>query len=234
MGTLMIGYRAIPILLLLAISALANAKSDSCDHKHLLELRKIGSELKNSYQHDQAIERSQLAKRGDYAERHGKRLELNLRNGAKVTLIDSATGTYEGTAHYSYIEWLDCVGFHLVSASYYEGGAYLFVSGKTGKRIGFDNIPVFSPDRRKIAVGSEDLLSSGYRSNAIEIWKLEKGEWKKEWQHAPSEWGPGTVQWNGNNEIRITKLIFTGSDYKPIGDMTLRFTADQWQIVQGQ
>jgi len=167
--------------------------------------------LNNSYQCAQAIERHLLADPVHGAHRLGSELVIPLLNGGTLSLRDSAPDMPTGV-WYTYRTHLPSIRYHVVEVHYYEGGTYLLVNGRSGKKTFSNGLPVVSPDNRRVAAGNVDLEAE-FSPTTVQVWRLEGDSLTLEWEHnflasgaaSDSTWGPGDVRWQTRTEIVLTK-----------------------------
>ncbi|HKZ03297.1 MAG TPA: hypothetical protein VI750_06505 [Pyrinomonadaceae bacterium] len=226
--TYRLGFRVLVLLILCHVGA---AKANSQDPT---QLNLLCAGIDNSYECAQAIERHQLQK-SEYSpavKRAGSSLRLQLRSGRSVSLRDfQKRGDEASVVKYSFRDYLRDLGYFLIHRQFYEGDDYLMIQDTTGRRYELQNVPVVSPDKRRLVTASNGI-SGGYNANALQIWRLTLRGMVLEQTIEPNDWGPSDAEWIDNLTIRVMKnLPVSGESEAPKSDVTLRFRR-RWQIVK--
>ena len=104
-------------------------------------------------------------------------------------------------------------GYILLREQFYEGYRYVLVSRKTGKGFEIDNVPVLSPDRKRLVTSSKDLVAK-YNPNAIKIYKISPENLKLEWSWEPKDWGPSEPSWTDDGTVALRKVYVSTATMK--------------------
>lgn len=167
------------------------------------ELRaEVCDTLTNSTDCARAIEEHRLAET-ERVTRRGDTLGLALAAGDTARYVDR-TGDAADVIYYSYQDYWRDPGWYVVQVQYYEGSEYLLVDDRTGAETRIPNWPLRSPDGRRFAVLSLDLLA-GYGPNTLQIWSVDEGEPTLEWETEPRQWGPTAGRWAGAETLELTQ-----------------------------
>ena len=168
------------------------------------------------------LEIKALAKAVGRADRDGKTLKLKLTDGETLGLQDSAVDdcVLKPAACRGYLLVADLPGQHffLVSVTHYEGGEFLLIDDRTGRRTEVDAVPAFSPDQKRfLVIAQNEAYGSFY---GLQVWRRDGDAAVLEWQHSlagdapewrggaapgacPSETFADLVRWRGNDRIDL-------------------------------
>jgi hypothetical protein len=158
--------------------------------------------LTNSFDCARSIE-DRLLPDTDRAARHGDTLALVLAAGDTLRLVDES-GDHSDVVYYSYQGHWPPAGQFLVQRQYYEGAEHVMVDDSTGDQTVIPDRPLLSPDSRRFAVLSLDLVA-GYGPNTLQLWRLEDGVPTMEWETSPSQWGPTDGAWESDTALHFTQ-----------------------------
>lgn len=195
----------------------------------------------NTLECARAVEAYQLRHGHDHLARRDSSFVIGLPAGDSVVVRDDPGDEFGvGGARYSYLGFLPSPGQHLLEIQYYEGGRYLLVDGRTGRRHEVVSVPRVSPDGRRFAVFSSDMDT--YSSSALQIWRIEERGVDMEWEvdfadvggsaeadDAATDWGPRDVVWVAPDSLRIhleTSGRMVGGE--SAGFVTLARRPDGW------
>ena len=213
------------MLFLLVLSSVVGAKASIQTRN---QLNAICAGTDNSYECAQAIERQQLRKpkytRLAIRARNG--LRVRLRNGTWLTLQDSQEkGDEASVIKFSFRDYLRDIGYFLLHRQHYEGDDYLLIQDTTGSKFELHDVPVISPDKRRLVTASNGI-SGGHNANAVQIWQLTKGGAVLEQSFELKGWAPSDPVWTDNLGIRLVKT-YPGSGDKDT--VALRFRR-RWEM----
>lgn len=121
---------------------------------------------------DYALEAHAIAAAHGRAERDGSRLSVTLRNGQRVTFVDTLA---EGDEHHRFLyhQFLPALGVHDIELWFYEGRTHVLVVERTGRERIVPGPPVLSPTGQRFVAASRDL-EANYEPNRLEIWRATK------------------------------------------------------------
>lgn len=108
----------------------------------------------------QRLESGVLAHSGQRAVRRNDALVLALPGGAPVVLTtqhNCARPTAESCVSYALVADLPSRHAYVVARNYFEGGDFLFIDDRSGRRVQLDGAPFFSPDDRMFATVCNDV-----------------------------------------------------------------------------
>jgi len=173
------------------------------------QLDELCADIDNSYECAQAIEEHQL-KNSEHARRvirRGGELRLKLNNGRWQTLKDYQKANEDDSViQYNFREYLPELGYFLVHRQFYEGRDYLMIHDASGRRFPLQDVPVVSPDRRRLITTSNGIMG-GYDPNAIQIWRATPRGLVLEQTIKPQGWGPSGAKWIDNQKISLIKNL---------------------------
>lgn len=195
------------------------------DPRETARLNDVCRGLFNSYECAQAVERSQLPHYPREVVRQDGSLRLHLRTGKTVTFKDSPEVAY------SFRDYLAGLGYFLLHFQLLEGDGYLVVNDRTGRKYPIHDLPLFSPDRRRLATLSMDL-EAGFNPNALQIWRLTIRSMTLEWSLKPKEWGPSEGIWLDNQTLKVVQKIPQGEYRDSYRQRTIliKKTAAGWKL----
>ena len=184
------------------------------------------AKLDNSFECARSIEsavRSRYIRRID----NGK-LEVTLVNGHKHYFIDEAGVNGDGVedTQYSALEVIDSSKYVVIQRQFYEGMDFTLLDLETDTLLNFNGYPVFSPNRRWIAVadGSD-------QSPVLQIYSIVKKEPMLAFDAHPEEWWPWGVTWDSSTSLsyRAGTLDCEGNESGKCLSYTLRLNGNSWR-----
>ena len=145
-------------------------------------------------------------------ERYGRQLIITLTSGKKITFTDSKEDDTQGK-WYHYQEYFPAIKYHLIQVQYYEGRGYIFLNADNGKYNGIPDVPLVSPDNKRIAIIDLDYA---YSKPSIEIMQITDKEIIKEFSLSlKGYYDKGNLQWLDNDNIKITiEVPVSGKEIK--------------------
>jgi len=184
------------------------------DHRATARLNDICQGLENSYDCAQAVERAQLPKYPRQVARQKGELRLTLKTGKTVVLKDSGDEVGKGVAtviFYSFRDYLKDIGYFLVHTAFWEGDGYLMINDHTGYQYRIHDLPILSPDRKRLATIS---FSVAYNPSDIQIWQLTPVAMTLEWTLDPEDWRPSGGVWLDSSTLILVKQFPIPDFYK--------------------
>lgn len=114
----------------------------------------------------------------------------------------------------------------IVREAYYEGESLFLVDDRTGRQIGIDGMPVFSPDGERFFIADDDDAND--HDNNLEIWRRDGDDAVLEWAHSCKQvqveapvlkqaYHARLTDWSATDDIT---LAFTGDGYNWAGHLT--------------
>jgi len=227
-GAGMTGYLPARLVLLLLLLHSVGGATAKASPQASNQLNAICAGTDNSYECAQAIERHQLRKpqHARLAVRARNGLRVRLRDGTWLTVKDSQKkGDEASVLKFSFRDYLRDIGYFLLHRQYYEGDDYLLIQDTTGNKFELQDVPVISPDKRRLVTASNGI-SGGYNANAVQIWQLTKRGVVLEQSFEPKGWAPSDPVWTDNLGIRLVKTYPGSGDKETV---ELRFSR-RWQM----
>lgn len=155
----------------------------------------------NSMDCAEKIEKYQFKKGLSGVSRLRDKLIITLKSGKNVIFTDSNNDDVNGK-WYQYREYLAKIEYHIIHLQYYEGEGYIFLNADNGQYRIIQDIPLISPDAKRIAVFSD---CDAYCVPGIEIYRMTKSNIIKEFSLTPKEyWAGGKLQWFDKHNIRVS------------------------------
>jgi hypothetical protein len=185
----------------------------------------------NSLECAQEIERYQLQRpeNARLVKRVRGELRLKLANGRWLAVEDQKVSDEEASVvKHSFRDYLP-IGYFLLHRQFYEGVGYLMIEGKTGARFDLHDIPLISPDKRRLVTAS-DGVTGGYSPNAVRIWRLSQKGMELEQTLEPEDWGPSDPTWVDSQTIRVTKRYPKAEETAPEGVSVIVYRDGKWQM----
>lgn len=150
-------------------------------------------------------ERSALTSAGGRVVRDGGTLAIALANGRSLAVVD-CNAPSESWLQHEYAG-LDAAGRgHVISVSYYEGGAVQWVHATTGQVLSLASAPVFAADSQHFAIANADL-EAGYTDNVFAIYRVtEAGAEEVFRESGGDEYGAAEPRWLDAGTVQFTRV----------------------------
>ncbi len=133
------------------------------------------------------------------------RLVVLAHDGARRVYADSAAGAIVPRLHV-FRGTLRSLGAHVVETTYMpEGGAFTLVDAHTARETPLDTMPVPSPDGRRFATATADLVA-GHRPNRVRVYRRTPRGPVVEAELAPRDWGATRPVWSDGRTLRLTRV----------------------------
>ena len=193
-------------------------------NKILMQLfRSIPKNIQNSAERAEYFEKIVLKEFKKKVKREGTTLSVRLSDNSWMVFSDVYSGTDQSMS-FSFCYYYKKLGWYLLHIQYWEGDAYLMVNERSGKQILLDDLPIFSPNGKRIIVASLDLIAE-YNPNSITAIDISNDSPKIIMRLTSNAWGASNVQWISNNEAFIEKNIYddASNTYPLIGLVRMRF-----------
>jgi hypothetical protein len=199
------------------------------------ELLAVCETIYNSLDCARAIEGGQLPD-ADRAARRQDTLLLALVGGDTIRLVDRSGGHPDVVYHSYQDHWTDAGYFH-VQRQFYEGAEHVLIDDSTGHDTPVPARPIRSPDGRRFAVLSLDLVA-GYGPNTLQIWSLDGEVPEREWETRPDQWGPSEGRWADAETLEFVQHGYCeelGGSSREMCDRraTLRRSGGDWHLDVG-
>lgn len=134
-------------------------------------------------------------------------LVLSIAGNKKIVLRDSlADSDNTEQVTYNYIGKFKEVGLYIIRIQYYEMGEYMLINNKTGTKTKVWGEPKLSPDKKHIACAS-NAIGYDVMPNGIQMWVIQKGDLKLEWEYKQEQWGPDGLIWKNEKTLYFIKYI---------------------------
>ncbi|WP_324672982.1 hypothetical protein [Hymenobacter sp. GOD-10R] len=157
----------------------------------------------------QKEERQRLRNAGPLVKRAGRTLWLRPTDHPPLRLVDNPAEDYDTNIAYEYIASLPKIGQWLLSVHLYEGGYYVLVDQRTGRRTPIWGPPAISPNGRHFVCGNSDVLAH-YEPNGLQVWSAE-GTPRLLWERE-TEWGVQEPRWLDDHSILFQQDFFDKDD----------------------
>jgi hypothetical protein len=157
----------------------------------------------------EAEERLRLRTAGPMVQRRGRTLWLRPSHVKPIRLVNNLTED-EASVAYEYIAAVPTIRQWLVAVRLYEGGYYLLVDQRTGRRTRVWSPPAVAPNSRHFVCGNSDVLAR-YEPNGLQLWAVENGNLRLLWERQ-TEWGCNQPRWLDNKTILFEQDFFDNGD----------------------
>lgn len=156
-----------------------------------------------------AEERNRLTKAGARVQRTGRALRLRPTAAPEVRLVNNPAEDERNVA-YEYLATLPTIHQWLVSVHLYEGGYYMLVDQRSGRRTQLMAPPVIAPDGRHFVCGNSDVLAR-FEPSGLQLWSLDDKAPRLLWERQ-TEWGCTQPRWLDNKTILFEQDFFDKGD----------------------
>ena len=167
-----------------------------------------------------AEEHLRLRNAGPMVQRRNNTLLLRPTRAKPLRLVNKTSEDEANSAAYEYIASIPAIKQWLVAVRLYEGGHYLLVDQRTGRRTHVWSPPAVSPDGRHFVCGNSDVLAR-YEPNGLQLWAVEDGTLRLLWERQ-TEWGCTQPRWLDNKTILFEQDFFDNGD---VDTRVVRLTA---------
>ncbi|GAA3952548.1 hypothetical protein GCM10022406_37830 [Hymenobacter algoricola] len=154
-------------------------------------------------------EKRQLQQAGPKVKRVGKTLWLRPTAAPAVQLVNKLADDDTYTT-YEYLTALPDIHYWLVSVHLYEGGYYLLINQRTGKRTRVWSPPSVAPDGRHFVCGNSDVLAR-FEPSGLQVWSTDGPAPRLLWERQ-TEWGVSGPRWLDNKTILFEQDFFDNGD----------------------
>lgn len=148
------------------------------------KLNQLCEKIDNSYKCAQKIEQWSILHGQKGVKRSGRTLAIPLTDHPPLLLRNTKCDDSFACYAYSYIEFLPAINYHLIHIQYYEGHAFLLISGETGKKTKIPATPHISPDAARFISIDSDYV---YSFPGIFIYKMTPDGPELEYNYKPEE-----------------------------------------------
>ncbi|GGF05927.1 hypothetical protein GCM10011383_16340 [Hymenobacter cavernae] len=157
----------------------------------------------------QKEERSRLRNAGPTVRRVGHTLWLRPTAHAPLQLVDNPAEDYDRNIAYEFIASLPNIKQWLLSVHLYEGGYYVLIDQRTGRRTPIWGPPAISPNGRHFVCGNSDVLAR-YEPNGLQVWAMD-GVPQLLWERE-TEWGVQEPRWLDDHSILFQQDFYDKDD----------------------
>ena len=194
-----------------------------------------------------SVETRALACSGGTARRVGNTLFVRLGTGAETRFVDNASA--EDDEGYRYVGFVASNRFHIVERNGHESEpTYHLVNAATGAFVITEEVPRFSPDAQRFAIGGSHWDNCAEANGGkLEIWRMTDSvpviEWRTVTQacgrSVPVGWGAVDLRWRSPDTLAFMREDFAPRDTSVASSqvqrrrrpMLLIHTGAQWAIV---
>ncbi|MBT2557829.1 hypothetical protein J7E24_08530 [Hymenobacter sp. ISL-91] len=156
-----------------------------------------------------AEERQRLTKAGPKVVRAGRTLHLRPGKAAELRLTNKPVDDERYIA-YEYVAALPEIRQWLLSVHLYEGGYFMLIDQRTGRRTQLMAAPVIAPDGRHFVCGNSDVLAR-FEPSGLQLWSLDEAAPRLLWERR-TEWGCTQPRWLDNRTILFEQDFFDKGD----------------------
>jgi len=156
-----------------------------------------------------AEERLRLRKAGPLVQRTSRTLWLRPSHTKPVALV-SIPAEDERNVAYEYVADIPAIRQWLVAVRLYEGGYYLLIDKRTGRRTRVWSPPAVAPDGQHFVCGNSDVLAR-YEPSGIQLWAVEENGLRRLWERQ-TEWGCTQPRWLDSKTILFEQDFFDNGD----------------------
>jgi hypothetical protein len=157
-----------------------------------------------------AEERRRLRTAGANVRRVGTTLLLLPTKAKPIRLRDNPTEDPDASVNYEYLASLPKIRQWLVSVHLYEGGYFMLIDQRTGRRTRVWSPPAVAPDGRHFVCGNSDVLAH-YEPSGLQLWSVEDATLRLLWERQ-TEWGCTQPRWLDNKTILFEQDFFDNGD----------------------
>ena len=176
------------------------------------------------------IQQKLLKKDNMLANQHKDRLRLRLLTGEFVTLDNILTES-DDYVQFDYAYYEPKMSSYVVRTTYYEGGGYLLINDKSGKRTNIWGYPKPAPNHQHMVVTNADLVA-GFEANGVQVLGFTGKGLEVIFEKELVDYQPVQPKWIDDFTAEIVMIPgpdFPGATKKM---MTLQRTADgNWQLI---
>lgn len=156
-----------------------------------------------------AQERRRLTQSGPRVLRTGRALRLRPTGAPEVRLLNNPAED-ERNVTYEYLAVLPNIHQWLISVHLYEGGYYMLIDQRSGRRTQLMAPPVVAPDGRHFVCGNSDVLAR-FEPSGLQLWSLDDQAPQLLWERR-TEWGCTQPRWLDNKTILFEQDFFDKGD----------------------
>lgn len=161
-----------------------------------------------------AEERKRLRTTGRVVQRVGRTLWLRPTAAPAVRLVDNPAEDYDTNVAYEYLATIPAIRQWLVAVHLYEGGYFMLIDQRTGRRTEIWSPPSVAPDGLHFICGNSDVLAQ-YEPSGMQLWAADGSRLRKLWERQTT-WGVSAPRWLDNRNILFEQ------DYLENGDVDTR------------
>lgn len=185
----------------------------------------------------------------ELVQKEGNKLILKLDDGTEKVITDTAgegdilpeTNKTENkskdTRIYIFDKLYEDINQYGVIVRYYVGmdksNYYLLVNKNNGNEIYLPSEKIIiSPNKQRIVSYNVDLIS-GFTTNGFSILNLKEGNFYKEYEYYPEDWGPSSAKWINDKELEFGKTKLNGDhDEEIAGVIKFKISNNKWTEVK--
>jgi len=161
-----------------------------------------------------AEERKRLRTTGHTVQRTGHALWLRPTAARPIRLLDNPADDYDTNIAYEYLATIPAIQQWLVAVHLYEGGYFLLIDQRTGRRTEIWSPPSVAPDGQHFVCGNSDVLAH-YEPSGLQVWAIDGPRLRKVWERQTA-WGVSAPRWLDSRNIVFEQ------DYLENGDVDTR------------
>ena len=158
----------------------------------------------------EAEERARLRQAGPLVQRTSRTLWLRPSRTKPIRLVSDPAEDEAHNVTYEYVAAIPTIRQWLVAVRLYEGGYFLLIDQRTGRRTRIWSPPAVAPDGRHFVCGNSDVLAR-YEPSGLQLWVVEENSLRLLWERQ-TEWGCTQPRWLDNKTILFEQDFFDNGD----------------------
>lgn len=185
-----------------------------------------------------AQEVKRIKKFEDTVKREGDTLFLKSSSGTYIPLNDNPECEVPiSCVYFRFVDYFKDLGFFLVKSHYWEGTDHIMISESDGRKFYIYELPLFSPDRRRLVTIPNDT-DAGYDRNGVFVWGIEGNEIIPEFSYEPREYVQYRfARWKDNEYIELEKWLESPKSLCPeyrymTIPVSLEMETDGWKLYE--
>jgi hypothetical protein len=155
-------------------------------------------------------------------------IEVKLGNGKVITLKDK--DAEEESERYKFDGCIPSFNAYLFKVGGWENETWLLLNKTDGTKTWLANVPILSPDEKRLICTLSGENDAGYDYNYVGIWSFVNGKPKKEFELTEMTWGAGEATWLSNTSIKIETEKYDGNEVKKLKPKTATLVNGKWII----
>lgn len=164
----------------------------------------------NTFDASKDLEKYLSKSQGEYFQRAGERLQLTLRSGKTLSLIDHPQEGDEAE-YFTYENYFPKTDAYLIRIQWYEGNGYLLVNRNNGSKKEVIGQVYPSPSGAELLSINEDM-EAGFTTNGFEWLGKQKDSFVSRLTIIAGNWAPVSVKWLTDRDLILKIMRATDED----------------------